>query len=150
MADIKQKAFDHCRAFVVSRQEAIAQAIGKIKESLVSETKSTAGDKHETGRAMLQLEREKLGRQLAEIKKLDAIIQRIDPSKTNGRVALGSLVVTDKAQYFIALSAGVVPGSVPPLYCVSTQTPIGRSLLGKTVGERFVFNEIESVIKALE
>ncbi len=40
------------------------------KKALFSETKSSAGDKHETGRAMLQLEMEKTSQQLAVINQM--------------------------------------------------------------------------------
>ena len=39
----------------------------EIKEALFEEIKSSVGDKHETGRAMLQLEREKVGNQFYEV-----------------------------------------------------------------------------------
>ena len=59
--DIKEQLYEFCRAYIDGRTIRINESIKSIQESLSSETKSSAGDKHETGRAMLQLEREKLG-----------------------------------------------------------------------------------------
>lgn len=68
--NIKQELSNQCLEFVENRFQTIQNTINEIQESLLSETKSSAGDKHETGRAMLQLEREKSGNQLAEIQKI--------------------------------------------------------------------------------
>ena len=61
--NIKQQLYNLCLEFVDSRYQTIQNTINEIQVSLTSETKSSAGDKHETGRAMLQLEMEKAGQQ---------------------------------------------------------------------------------------
>ena len=70
---IKLELYDFCLEFVDNRFQTIQNTIKEIQESLLSETKSSAGDKHETGRAMLQLEREKSGNQLVEIQKFSVL-----------------------------------------------------------------------------
>ena len=55
----KQKLFNACKEFVQDKLSTIEKTIQSNKSALNSETKSSAGDKHETGRAMLQLEMEK-------------------------------------------------------------------------------------------
>ena len=60
MSEIKKQLFSECQNFVNSKLEAIHRTIEGLQNSLTSETKSTAGDKHETGRAMAQLEQEKI------------------------------------------------------------------------------------------
>ena len=70
----KQKLYKYCLEFIDARLQTVQNQIVEIQNSLLSETKSSSGDKHETGRAMLQLEREKAGQQLAEIQKLNEII----------------------------------------------------------------------------
>ena len=73
----KPQLYVFCRAFVEERIARIQNNIKGIQEALTSETKSSAGDKHETGRAMLQLEREKLGRQLAEAEKMKQTLLKV-------------------------------------------------------------------------
>ncbi len=68
-----------CFDFIENKRHTIQQTIAEIQQSLTSETKSSAGDKHETGRAMLQLEREKAGQQLAEIQKLQEHLSKVNP-----------------------------------------------------------------------
>jgi len=73
----------------------IQREFDALQESLLSQTKSSAGDKHETGRAMAQLEQEKLSRQLTETRKSLEGFKQIDPKKEFTQVAYGSLVITN-------------------------------------------------------
>lgn len=135
----KQDLYNQCQVFVNDRLQTIQNTINEIQESLTSETKSSAGDKHETGRAMLQLEREKAGQQLAEIQKVNQILSKIDVSKSSVIVALGSIVYTTQANYFIAISAGELSVVNEKFYAISAITPIAQLLLGKTIGDTIQF-----------
>lgn len=147
---LKQQLYSLCSDFVENRKNAIQGTINEIKESLTSETKSSAGDKHETGRAMLQLEREKAGHQLAEIEKLTESLSKIDTSITSKTVGLGSVVFTAQANYFIAISAGQLDVESQLFYAISPRTPIGMLLMGKTVGDAVVFRDNKFAIQAVE
>jgi len=116
---IKQDLYNQCELFVEQRLQIIKETIADIQKSLLSETKSSAGDKHETGRAMLQIEREKAGRQLAEIQKLAEILSKIDLKNTSNRIGLGSVVFTSDANYFIAISAGELSVNDEVFYAIS-------------------------------
>lgn len=136
----KQILYDFCHTFIEGRVDRIQNTIRDVQESLVSETKSSAGDKHETGRAMLQLEREKLGQQLVEAEKTKQVLSKVPLKKTSKTIGLGSFVKTSRANYFLAISAGQLEDVDSNVYCISADTPIGRLLLGKSAGDAFVFN----------
>ncbi|MDT0558127.1 3-oxoacyl-ACP synthase [Ichthyenterobacterium sp. W332] len=147
---IKQQLYNHCQALLNKRLETIRNTIFEIQKALESETKSSAGDKHETGRAMLQLEREKAGQQLAEVQKLQEILQKVDYKSKHKRVGLGSIVFTSKQHYFISISAGEFEIDNTNYFAISVVTPIAKELLGKTKGDTFSFrNSIFTVIKVL-
>lgn len=137
---IKEQLYAFCKRYVENRLSRIQESIKGIQESLDSETKSSAGDKHETGRAMLQLEREKLGQQLAEAEKMATVLARIPMTKPSTLVTLGSWVKTSKADYFLAVSAGEFKIENHNVFCISAATPIGRLVLGKSAGDFFIFN----------
>lgn len=139
MNNIKQLLFEACLSFIENRHQTIKKQIEEIEISLSTETKSSAGDKHETGRAMLQLEREKVGQQLIEIEKTKHKILKINPILTSKNIALGSLVFTSKFNYFIAISAGEIMIKNELFYAISSQTPIGQLLIGKTIGDIIYF-----------
>lgn len=144
--DLKEKALEHCYTYVKIRLEGIKKEVAKINESLLSETKSTAGDKHETGRAMLQLEREKLGQQLAVTEKLKLVLAKISLDRLTERIALGSLVETTSFTYFLAISAGKIQLGAQEVFCISPGTPVGQQLLGKSKGDTFEFKGQKTTI----
>lgn len=136
----KKDLFEFCETFVVDRITRIQKNMVDIQEALTSETKSSAGDKHETGRAMLQLEREKLGNQLAQAEEMKQVLARVTLQENTQIVGLGSCAITSKGNYFLAISAGVFINKDVSVFCISVGTPIGKLLLGKTIGEVIIFN----------
>jgi hypothetical protein len=147
MISVKEELYNTCAEFVENRLLKIQSTISDIQTSLLSETKSSAGDKHETGRAMLQLEREKAGQQLAEIQNIKAQFSRIDIERSSDIVGLGSLVFTKKRNFFIAISAGGLIVNKEVFYAISPKTPIGQLLMGKSVGAQISFREQSFVIE---
>jgi len=148
--NLKQELYTQCQVFVENRLKVIQKTINEIQESLTSETKSSAGDKHETGRAMLQLEREKAGFQLSEIQKLNQLLSKIDVSKKSDIIGLGSVIFTTQANYFITVSAGELKGDNQSFYAISANTPIAKLLLGKQKGNQIRFKDQEfEIIKAI-
>ncbi|MCB4798230.1 GreA/GreB family elongation factor [Neotamlana laminarinivorans] len=146
---IKAKLLQLCKASLEIRLQSVLAVINDLKQSLQSETKSSAGDKHETGRAMLQLEREKAGHQLAEIEKTKQVLSKINPESFSKNVGLGSVVFTTKSNYFISISAGELKVESEIFYAISASTPIGQLLLGKSVGDKVAFRNITFEITAL-
>lgn len=144
---LKSTLLAHCETYVKDRYERIQKTISDIQHALTSETKSTAGDKHETGRAMLQLEREKAGKQLAEVQKLQETIAKISTEQESGPVRLGSIVMTSQHNYFISISVGEIKMDQLSFYAIAANSPIGKVLLGKMTDDVIIFNQNQFQIK---
>lgn len=147
--NLKQQLYNQCQNKLNERLEVIRHKIGDIQNSLQSETKSSAGDKHETGRAMLQLEREKAGNQLAELQKQIELLHKINPNQTHKIVTLGSVVKTTQANYFISVSVGEILIDNQSFFAISAATPIGQLLLSKQVGDGIQFRVQQFTIKEI-
>nr|WP_297918935.1 3-oxoacyl-ACP synthase [uncultured Allomuricauda sp.] len=144
----KKLLLEHCFTHVDKKENQLRTRQKVLREALMDETKSTAGDKHETGRAMVQLEQEKLGAQQLELKLVKETLQKVVLEKPRERVSLGSLVKTKDHYYFLAISAGVFEQGATQVFCISAASPIGRHMMGRKRGERFVFRK--STIHILE
>jgi len=140
---IKKKLYEACLLFVNEKQNTVTTTIESNKKALFSETKSSAGDKHETGRAMLQLEMEKASQQLAVINQMKAVLDKIIIENTSTISCLGSLIITNKGTYYLAISTGKITINAIDFYAISTYSPIGKELLGKKVGDSISFNNAE-------
>ncbi|SMG33353.1 3-oxoacyl-ACP synthase [Arenibacter troitsensis] len=149
-SSVKQRLYEFCKSFIENRLMRINSNIDSLQEALTSETKSSAGDKHETGRAMIQLEREKLGNQLAEAQLLQELFKKIPLQSSSSQVGLGSLVLTDQQNYYMGISAGELKLEGVSYYAIAPNTPIGKLLLGKAVGDMVVFNSRKIVIRQIE
>ena len=151
MSDLELKAalLNLCQESLTTRLNSVNKVIEDLQQSLQSETKSSAGDKHETGRAMVQLEREKSGQQLAEIQKTQAVLSKINVENKSTIIGLGSVVFTSVSNYFISISAGELKINNQVFYAISPNTPIGELLMGKKVDDNilsFVIRQIEDRI----
>ena len=147
---MKEELYKHCLSYVEERLHRVQHTITTLQESLTSETKSTAGDKHETGRAMVQLEREKAGIQLSEIQKLQQLLAKISFESNTGVIHLGSLVYTTHSIYYIAISVGEIKIAKESIYAIASNTPIGKLLVGKRAEDSFAFNGItQKILKVL-
>lgn len=129
-----------CQAYVQQRIDAAQQAMQAAQESANNETKSSAGDKYETGRAMAQEERNRNAVQLQEALKLQAELARIDPEKPCDTVRPGALVHTSLGQFYLSISAGKLVVDGREYFAISSAAPIAAALNGKQAGEAAVFN----------
>ena len=138
--NLKAALFQRCQEEVNNRMNTIQEIILSNQNALQSETKSSAGDKHETGRAMLQLEMEKAGQQLAGVIQMQELLSKIDVSKRSNIAHLGSVVFTSKANYFLAISSGKLTVLDNEFFAISVASPIGKLLLGKKENDTISFN----------
>lgn len=153
MKSIKEQLVNKCQELLNERLYQVQKAIATIEESFASETKSSAGDKHETGRAMLQLEREKAGNRLREVEMMHNAFSRINFGNTSAEkekaVKMGSLVQTNVVNYFISVSLGQITIDNTDVYCISAQSPIGKLLLGKGIDDEVTFQTSNIKIEAI-
>ena len=125
---------------ITGKLNGIQREFDSLQEALMSETKSSAGDKHETGRAMAQLEQEKLSRQLSETRKSLDGLKQIDPGKEMNEVAFGSLVQTNRGYFFVSVGIGQITVNEVSVVCITAGSPLGQKILNKTKGDMVEMN----------
>ena len=123
--------------------------IHELSESSNSESKSSAGDKHETSKAMMQLEREKLGTQLKEAEMQLAEFEKIDFNKTFQKIEQGSLVQSDKGYFFIAGSVGRLLLDTQTVFVISSQSPLASAMMNHKEKDTVNFNGVSYVINSI-
>lgn len=120
--------------------DAAGVEIGSTRASFTSDTKSSAGDKHEVGRAMVQQELDKLEEQRAKLIALQQELARVPLERNFEQVAFGSLVITDHGNYFVAIGLGRIEVDDALCFAISLASPIGQALKDKRVGDEVLFN----------
>ena len=149
MKAFKEKLLEHCK-FVLSRKiELLSFSIDEISGSMENETKSSLGDKHETSRARMQSEQEKLSWQLDELKGQQELLNKVDLDRSIEIVSNQNLVITDKGIFFIVIPLGKVELEGKTVFVISPVSPLGKKLIGLKISEEVRVNETLYKIKEI-
>ena len=143
---LKESIHQVLRIQLKFRIDEIQNILDDLHLSGSHDTKSSAGDKHETGVAMAQLEQEKLRYQIYEFQKMQDVVQKINPSKSNSKINLGSLVETDKGWFYISVGLGSLTFKEQVIFAINPEAPVAKALIAKEKGDSIHFNGVESEI----
>jgi hypothetical protein len=147
---LKEKIVQTCLEIVQQKINVLQKNLHDLSDSAGNETKRTAGDKHETALAMLQIEQENNSRQLKEAIQQKAVLEKLNPHLKTETVVRGSLVHTNKGIFFISLGLGKLKVEDETVFAVSPEAPLGKLLSMKKAGDAFQFNNINYEIFSVE
>ena len=147
---LKQKIYNHYQAVINDKIRVLQKTLDDLKESGKNETKSTAGDKHETALAMLQIEQANTRQQLKEMIAQKDILQKINPTITASIVLQGSLIKTNKGYLFMSVALGKAVVDGVAVIALSAQSPLGAKLMGLTVAGVATVNNNSYVVEGME
>jgi len=128
------------RTVLERRAAALQSELSATLEARNSDTKSSAGDKHEVGRAMVQQELDQLEARLVSIRSMQQELARVPMDGVHEHVGFGSLVTTNQGTYFIAIGLGAVEAKNGTCYAISLASPIGQALRGRRTGDVVTVN----------
>jgi transcription elongation GreA/GreB family factor len=138
-SDIKHEVIQKLNALLDAKILDAKTAIEDLLSSRESETKSSAGDKYETAREMLQIEIGKYQGQMDINKRLKSAIAQIDPLQKHSVVSFGSMVKTTLGIYMISVGLGPIQFNDTKFFAISLASPIGKLLQGCKKGEKISF-----------
>ena len=119
-----------------------------------NDTKSSMGDKYETGREMLQQEINNLQVQLNEVLKqqdfLKTSFDKLRMTKKFDKAEKGAIVKTEKGLFFISVSLGEVTFENQKIICISPESPLAKAMNGKQKDEGFSLNNMNQKILIIE
>lgn len=140
----KVKIYSHCVSLLSEKIKLVQTELSAIQEDANKESKSSAGDKYETGRAMAQLQKDNASRQLGSLLQLKKVLDELHLTHHDD-VQLGSLVQTDSIVFFVSISLSEqLEGGV---YAISPVSPLCKEFLGKRKGDKVLFRNKEYLIK---
>jgi transcription elongation GreA/GreB family factor len=143
---MKEELYKKCESYLEEKIARISNSILDLEVALTNESKSSAGDKFETGREMINIEIQKLSTQLQQFQQLQVTLEVAKRNKKPTPIRLGSLVEATNATYFICIPIGEVILGDKKVYVIGAGSPIAQALIGKNVGDAFNFNAISGTI----
>lgn len=133
--DLKRKVHAHCIAVLAERIRNAEAGVEEAREAGRSDTKSSAGDKHETGRAMAQLEMEKQQAALGHLLGLARTLQGIDPDRRRQHIERGALLQMEQGLFYVAAALGKVHVDATDVMVISPESPLLAALIPMNIGE---------------
>lgn len=148
--NFKEEVILACKEAIVNRIKNLEQAIKLVQESSNNNSKSTAGDKHDTERAMAQLEIEKLQKQLNfALSDYDFFKKHSSTISSNNRAAVGSLIYINNNWIYIMCGLGKITVNRLNVFVISVEAPVAKQLLGKGLSEPIEINGISGKMEMI-
>ncbi|KAA5534622.1 hypothetical protein F0919_08365 [Taibaiella lutea] len=151
MQSFKEKVSHFYIVSVSDKIKALQKQQEDLLDSLKHETKSTAGDKYETSRAMLHQEQENIAVQLSVLFRQKAILESISLNNDSqaGKVQFGSVIRTNKGIIFIAAALGKAFIENQTVFAISPESPLGKLLMEQSIGQIINVQSANYIIEAI-
>lgn len=140
MTNQKIKIQECCIQLIDIKLNSLKEELNELRKSLSSETKSSMGDKYETAREMINLEKAKLSEQSDQFNKMRLLLKSIDPEKDLDEVQAGALVSTEQGQFYVCVGLGALSLGDKKVFAISPISPIAQAMLHKKQGDSFSVN----------
>lgn len=147
MKENKLALYQACLEFVQQRIQTAEMALEQAREASNDDTKSSAGDKFETTREMMQQDISRNKSLLADARQQLQLLEAVRDIPAGTQIRNGSLVYTDNGIFYISISAGQLKGKGQQVFAISAISPIGKLLMGKKTSESFSFNKSHYTIR---
>lgn len=133
---IWQACLAHAEARIATAQEALAAA----RDASQDDTKSSAGDKYETGREMMQQEIDRNERLLAEAHAVKSALEASRPEELKKQGSMEAIIITDRGVFFLGPGIGILDTALGRVFALSPSSPIGQLLVGCVPGSIIRYN----------
>ncbi|MGB3591981.1 MAG: transcription elongation factor [Nonlabens sp.] len=143
---LKKEFHYHCLDVIASRLDVIDKNLKSLQKAKLNETKSSAGDKYETGRAMIQNQEELYKTQRAQTRSILNGLLQIDPDKTCNQVENGALVQLPMGFFYVGAGMGKLSHNNKDFFSISLKSPIGVQLKHKKAGDTYTLNNQTTTI----
>ncbi len=147
---IKQQIHGHFIDTINNKILMLQKTLADLKESGSNETKSTAGDKHETALAMLQIEQANIRVQLQDALEQRSALLTINSDIITVKILPGSYVKTNKGNFYISVALGKLSINGETIMAISPQSPLGAKLIGTCVGDTVTINSNAFLVVNIE
>ena len=125
---MKKRVVDFITILIKDKTQLLKFELDSINKEKNNLKKSSAGDKFEISRALMQTEYDKIHNQLLILKNQLRAIKSISLSDKKKKVGVGSFIKTNKSFYFISIGLGKQIIDNNAINIISLSSPIGKLL----------------------
>jgi hypothetical protein len=132
----KERIKQICIEKIQNQIAELKELMQDVQRSSNQESKSTAGDKHDTARAQVQIEVERIGNQLKIVEEMYRDLGRILHIK-NDQIFAGSFVETTCGDFYLSVGLGKLTQGNFSFFAVSVNSPISLAMKFLKLGDEF-------------
>lgn len=137
MLPTKEHLISKSLELVQERIDALEKELKNLNDAAASDTKSSMGDKYETSREMINLEKAKLSEQLKLAQMMRSGLANIDAKRVHQTATLGAVVSTDSGHYFLSVALGQLEVQGQTVFAISMTSPLAQQMMKKCKGDFF-------------
>jgi hypothetical protein len=137
---LKTRLHDHLFNALESRKSTLQLQRSQLSIESTESGKGSAGDKHEVGIAIAQIEIEKLDQQIALAQQQLQVLQKMDPSTACAQIQNGALFESDNNWYYCSVPFGQIQLEQKSFFCMSAEAPLFQALKGMKEQQTATFN----------
>ncbi|MDF2156908.1 hypothetical protein [Algoriphagus sp. CAU 1675] len=132
MSEFKERVYQSAIALLKDKIRLLQEERKAISEGILEDSKSSAGDKYETGREMMTQDLNHVESQLKQINlDLEELYRLQSIKDSTGAIREGCLVKLGTDWFLISVSIGQLEVDGEKVFLLSKSSPLGQSLLGK-------------------
>lgn len=146
----KIELLSHIEGKLTDKKNIFLKDLHSLKLAKASDTKSSVGDKYETGRAMIHLEEEKMHSQIVLLESELAILKSVDKDESYNHVKPGAMITAGDLNIFISIPMGKIMYKDIQILVISPVSPLGKVLFGKREGDEFPFMGRSVIINSIQ
>ncbi len=141
LENLRTKALLVAMCTVEAQLQTIQKGMDQLMEAKTNETKSSAGDKYETGMAMIHNQENLLKRQQLEAQHRMRQLTSIKNYKASSFIKKGSLIKLSTGYFLLGVALGKIEVDHETIYFLSEDSPLGSKLLHKVTGDNVIIND---------
>ncbi len=120
---------------------ALEKILNEILLATATDSKSSAGDKHETSTSMAQLEQEKLTKQINILLSQKDKLLTIKTDTLHNKIGIGSVVITNRGGFYLSVGIGKFESKDSEFFAINPEAPIAKLLIGKKITDKIIYND---------
>lgn len=140
---LKRDLVNQVKNQIENKRLQLRQGMQELEEAMEEDTNNSSADQFEAGRAMYQIDRDRLGRQLQETLQQQRMFHQNDngpDAQAKPRIRPGHLLQTNTGYFFLTIPLGIVKVEDKQVFVISAVSPLGQEFLDKTIGDTVSFN----------
>jgi hypothetical protein len=147
MNELRNQIHNTCLQVLNHKINILREDLLDLSRGNENDSKSSAGDKHETANAMMHLEYERTGKLMNELlvqkKNLENQAAVLNPHT----IVLGSMIRTDRGIFYLSIPLGKIHVGEISVMVLSPQSPLGMLFMGSKEGSVLEWNNVKYQIE---